>query len=339
MSSDLTQSITPCRKRVLITGASGFFGRALINYLCGSDWDVDAVVRKSSGIDQPHVTELVIPDLASTTPDVLSALMSGADCVIHLAAIVPGKEGHATESAMEYMADNVGAAAAQANVRRMIVMSSVYAALAAKESSRARQYGRQKHAADLILQKYVSSQLSIIFIQPPVIYGPGMSGALAFLLKLIVRRIPLPFGCVKNTRYFISQNNLINLVMAILEETDAVWSKANGRKYAVTDGIGLSTPEFLNAVADRLSIKIFQIPIPVYLLRLAGKLIGKSEMVSGAVDSLTLNQNEELLRDFGWFPIHHFPDSLDEWLLPNDSDDPALNIAPKKNDTLRIRPH
>jgi len=53
------------KKKVLITGANGFVGSALIDYLSSKDWDVIPLVRTKRGLKDEVIIDFCDPDLSS----------------------------------------------------------------------------------------------------------------------------------------------------------------------------------------------------------------------------------------------------------------------------------
>jgi nucleoside-diphosphate-sugar epimerase len=73
-------------RRILITGASGFVGRALCNVLLQNGFDVLAAVRCVQSSRELHCSSIAVGNIDAQT-DWRSAL-SGIDAIVHLAARV-----------------------------------------------------------------------------------------------------------------------------------------------------------------------------------------------------------------------------------------------------------
>lgn len=299
-------------KKIVITGANGFIGTTLIAALDKRDWQIHAIVRQHLESWPSDIKQHVFADLSTADPAELCKTMKGADCVVHLAAVVPGKQAGTTANVTVELAKSVAIAAVDANVARVIVLSSVYATLADKRSNQARAYGHEKLAADQMFEHHLST-VPTIFIRPPVVYGVGMSGSLLSLAKLIARRVFLPLGLAKERRSYLSKSNLVGLICTLADADDRRWAIANGRKYVPTDGIAVSTADLVRAIADGLGVKPRLLPIPLPVLRFLGRISGKDELVSGAIDALAFDDNNLLLVDFGWDSYERFPASHRHW--------------------------
>jgi len=112
--------------RVLVTGASGKLGQAVIEELLAHDYEVVAADRRPPPLPRPEVrfVELELGDVGQVT-----TAMSGAQAVIHMGAI-PGPNRHADEVVF---ANNTGAtfavlqAAQLTGVHRAVIASSISA--------------------------------------------------------------------------------------------------------------------------------------------------------------------------------------------------------------------
>lgn len=295
--------------RVVITGASGFIGRALVAQFTAAGWHVDALVRRSTDAFTPMTAQHCFADLASAETEKLTSIMAGAKCVVHLAATVPGKQGARVNNTV-MLAHKIVTAAVAAGIPRMIVMSSAAAAVAESSSANVRAYGREKLAAERVMQSKEAENLPIIFLRPPVVYGPGMTGAFALLTKAIAKGVPLPLRRATALRSYISRRNLVDLVCALAGADEASWRRATGRAYTPTDGAPVSTAELIRDIATTFGKRPRLLPVPLSVLKSVARLAGKSEMLSGAIDGLPLNDNAALLADFGWHPVERYPASL-----------------------------
>ena len=105
-------------RRVLLTGAGGLIGRA-IGPLLPAGWDlVRTDLRTSDGIRTLDVTDL----------DACRAAFSGADAVVHLAAVPdPDASWEQLHPANVVGAHQVAVAAGECGVRRLVLASSLQA--------------------------------------------------------------------------------------------------------------------------------------------------------------------------------------------------------------------
>jgi nucleoside-diphosphate-sugar epimerase len=269
--------------RIMITGASGFIGRALCPVLAARGHEVAALERGATG------------DLTAFAD--WSRVLTGADAVVHLAAIAH-RRGVDDERLREVNVDvpvALGRAAAAAGVR-LLFMSSVKVhgeetqAAAFHETSAftpADAYGRAKADAELALQSIDGLKLTVI--RPPLVYGPGVKANFLNLMSAVARGWPLPFARIANRRSLVYSGNLADAVARCLEAPQAV-----GKTYLVSDGSVLSTPALCRALGVALGVpaRLFSFPVAwIELVAPLRKLTRSLEVDDGAIR-----------RDLGWAP-------------------------------------
>lgn len=285
---------------VLVTGASGFIGRAACAAFVRRGWEVHAAVRNATHIEGARP---VLGDLTRGWP------IEGVDAVVHLAGIA--HQIHAQNAEPVYHAMNCEAterlarAAVRAGVRRFVFMSSIK--VNGERTSIDRpfragdtplpqdRYAGSKWAAEQALHK-IERDLELAIIRPPLVYGPGVRANFLRLVGLVERRLPLPFGAIRNRRSLIHVANLADLIVAA-----ATSPAAAGRTLLAADGEDLSTPQLVSEIAAALGMRARLLSVPVALLRLGGAMTGKGAEIARLVDSLAVDANETRQR-LGWRP-------------------------------------
>jgi nucleoside-diphosphate-sugar epimerase len=116
------------------------------------------------------------------------------------------------------------------------------------------------------------------------------------LLTLVRRGLPIPLGAVRNSRSLIALDNLVDLIHVSTAHPDAA-----GKTFLASDGISVSTPELITGIAHAMGTRVRLVPVPVSMLRLAGKVIGKSAEIERLVGSLEVDVSETR-RVLGWTP-------------------------------------
>ena len=277
--------------RIVVTGTTGFVGRALCPVLAARGHEVAALERGATG------------DL--TTFADWPRVLSGADAVVHLAAIAHrrGVDEKRLRAVNVGVSTALGRAAADAGVR-LLFMSTVKVhgeetrAAAFCETSAfapADAYGRAKAEAEKVLRSIDGLKLTVI--RPPLVYGPGVKANFLSLMRAIARGWPLPFARVENRRSLVYSGNLADAVGRCLEAPQAV-----GRTYLVSDSSALSTPALCRALGVALGVPARLFPFPLEWIEIVAplrKLTRSLEVDDGAIR-----------RDLAWVPPHSVEQGL-----------------------------
>ncbi len=296
--------MTPDRRRVLVTGASGFIGRPLVAALDGAGYAVRAAVRDRRGQGFPSGVEVAaLPDLAA--PIDWPALVGGVDAVVHLAGIA-----HVGPDILESAYDRVNhlataglaGASATAGVRRFVFMSSIRAqtgAVADRPLSEADDprptdaYGRSKLAAEAAVR---ASGVPCTILRPVLVYGPGVKGNLASLLRLAALPIPMPFGRLTNHRSMLALCNLIAAIRFALEDAHAV-----NQTFIVSDPDALSVAETISILRAAMGRNPALLAVPPGLLSALLGLIGQRASFARLAGTLIAEPTRLLAA--GWRPL------------------------------------
>ena len=223
---------------------------------------------------------------------------------MHLAGIAhvgPGiPEGDYDRVNHQATADLARASAA-AGVKRFVLMSSIRAQTGAiadrplTEADLARPtdaYGRSKLAAEAAV---LASGVSHIILRPVLVYGPGVKGNLANLMRLAALPIPMPFARLTNRRSMLALDNLIAAVRFALDDARAV-----NETFIVSDPDALSVAETISILRAALGRNPALLAVPPGLLSMLLGLIGQRasfERLAG-----TLIAEPAKLLAAGWCP-------------------------------------
>jgi nucleoside-diphosphate-sugar epimerase len=295
---------------VVVTGAAGFIGRALVERLARRGTPVVALVRAPVALGA-RVAVRAVGTLGPGSD--WPALLAGARAVVHLAS---GAHA-AVADEPEWIEREAGAAAALAGaaagvgLARIVLMSSIKVLGEATPSLpfRAHQppapedaYGFAKWRMEEAMRARAGDRL--VILRPPLVYGPGVKANFRSLIRLVASGLPLPFAAIDNRRSLVFLDNLLDLV-----ELALVHPGAAGESFLLRDNEDVSTPELVRRLARALGMKPRLFPLPPAVLRAAAALFGRAaaaERLSGSlrVDDLATRQR------LGWRPGVALDDAL-----------------------------
>jgi nucleoside-diphosphate-sugar epimerase len=287
---------------VLLTGASGFVGNAVLNTAQRRGLNIRPVYRSlDSVMGQPAA--VLVPALDNTAD--WSQALSGVDVVIHTAARAHVMREEALEPLAEYRRVNVEGTlnlarqAAAAGVRRFVFISSIKVNGEATEPGRPftadntqapeDAYAQSKAEAETQLKQLAQQTgMELAIIRPPLIYGPGVKGNLASLISWVRRGLPLPLGAVThNRRSLVGLDNLADLILVCTAHP-----KAAHQTFLVSDGEDLSTTDLLGKISKALGQPARLISVPIGAISFMAGLIGKKVVSQRLLGSLQVDINK-----------------------------------------------
>lgn len=304
--------------RPLITGATGFVGRALVARL-GADGVACKVAVRRRALFPSDVTQAETGEIGPATR--WADALSGVDVVVHLAARVHVMQETASDPLADFRRVNVqgtlqlARAAASSGARRFVYLSSVKVNgehtsvgqpfRADDEPRPADAYAVSKMEAEAGLRMLArETGLEVVIIRPPLVYGPGVKANFATMMRWLARGVPLPLGSLRNQRSLVALDNLVDLIVVCMGHPAAA-----NRTFMASDGDDLSTTELLQRLGAALGRPARLLPVPPAVLKAGAALAGRSDMARRLCDSLQVDiQNTRTV--LGWTP----PASVDEGL-------------------------
>lgn len=293
---------------MLVTGAAGFVGQALVAALQAQHRDVRRVLRRPAAGNQHN--DFIIGDIRTDT-DWRTALQ-GITCAVHLAARTHVLDERSADALNAYRQINVEATrnlaqqAAAAGVRRFVFLSSIKVNgenTAGQPFTRddtpqpLDAYGISKcEAEDALRQIGADTGMEIVILRPPLVYGPGVKGNFLRLLRAVARGTPLPLGSINNRRSLVYVGNLVDAIIPCMDAPAAA-----GKTYLVSDGEDVSTPALIRKLAAALGTSPWLLPCPPALLRFGGTLLGKGATAMRLTGSLAVD-GTPLRQELAWQP-------------------------------------
>lgn len=299
---------------VLVTGASGFVGSALVDHLLRLGMPARALGRTRPEVD------VVFFEGALDDPVVSKSALDGVDCVVHLAGLAHQIHDSTGDPLENYRAVNrdltiaLANQAALAGVRRLVFISSIGVNGAVTTETPFNQfsvpnphsnYAQSKYEAERALQALAEdSGMELVIIRPPLVYGPNAPGNFGNLMHWIGKGVPLPLGAIHNRRSLVGIDNLVDLIIRCIDHPAAA-----NQVLLAGDGEDLSTTELLRGVANAMGKPARLIPVPAGLLQLGATLLGKNDVAQRLLGSLQVDIGKtcELL---DWKPPYSVQEGL-----------------------------
>lgn len=281
--------------RILVTGASGFVGSAVVARLKEEDRRVISAFRGRVS-SEDIVTSPDLSPSANWRP-----LLGDVAVVVHTAARVHIMNDSASDPLAIFREVNVEGTlalarqAAEAGVRRFVFLSSVKVngeiTLSGKPFSEADTpspvdaYGISKAEAEAGLRQIAQETgMEVVIIRPPLVYGPGVRANFQSMMRWLQRGVPLPFQSLENRRSLVALGNLVDLIVLCTGHPAAA-----NRTFLVADGEDMSTPELLRRTAAALGTKARLFPMPAGILAAAASIVGKPTVAQRLCSSLQVD--------------------------------------------------
>jgi nucleoside-diphosphate-sugar epimerase len=292
--------------RVLVTGASGFLGHAVIAAFARDGFLLRASVRRRPVPPFPGNVEVVQnPDLAR--PFDWRPLLRGVDVVIHLAGIEHGGRKLAPDAYHRIntqATSELAVAAAKAGIRHFVLVSSIRAqsgpvsdhALTERDAAVPTDaHGRSKLGAEEAVR---SSGVPFTILRLVPVYGPGMQGSLALLFRAAASSLPLPVKEFSNRRSYLGLDNFISALRFVLATPAAF-----GETYVVADpGIPPATSDLIATMRRALGRRVLVLPIQIRFAEVPLRMMRLGELWDRYCGNLRVDPAKLIAA--GWQPLH-----------------------------------
>jgi len=269
---------------IALTGATGFIGQCLLRDLPKRGYRLRVLLRRPSVVPMECASAVVAHAMSGLPEDDYRVL--NTEATIALAR-----------------------AAQRAGVKRFIFLSSIRAQSGptaehvltedlAPQPTEA--YGRSKLAAE---QGLTDLDLDWVALRLVLVYGAGVKGNMAELVRFARAPYPLPLGALRGRRSLLALDNLVAAIDTVLAAPGRL-----RRPFLVADPAALTIPEMITALRRGLNRSPGLIPVPPSLLEMALRAAGRTEIYQRLAGSLVADP-AALLR-LGWTPPATTADAL-----------------------------
>ena len=268
--------------RVLVTGGTGFTGKALVTRLIKEGHAVVALDYKE-GLKTEELKALGANVLIGSVvdPTVVDRAVAGAEVVHHLAAAF--RELNVPNS--HYREINVGGtktvldAAIKHSVRKFIYCSTcgVHGNVERPPADEtapinaADYYQQTKYDAEPIVNEYARRGLKTSIVRPAAIYGPGDPERFFMIFRRVSKGMFPMFGSGKTLYHPLYVENLVDAHLLLMEP-----GKGDGETYLIADEEYLSIEELVRAIAQVLGVDVKIPHYPIWPVVVAGHMIEKA---------------------------------------------------------------
>ena len=306
--------------KIVITGVTGFIGRALCQHLLKKGHTTVGTSRtpdlKAIPADMP-IYKLNYDDDSANWAKILS----GADTVVHLAARAHVLKDTQLNSAEAYQKSNVdftvrlAESALRAAVKRFIFISSIKVNGEATTTPFSESdppapegaYSLSKFTAELKLTELTkNTAMELTILRIPLVYGPNVKGNFLSLLKICEKAWPLPLGRINNNRSLLYLGNFVSAVEATITHP----GNSSGT-YLISDGDDISTSDLIKEISNILNRPNRLFPLPLSILSLLAVCIGKTSAFDRLTGSLQL-ESTKFQQKFDWKPVFSLRHGLED---------------------------
>ena len=313
------------RRRVLVTGATGFVAGHCISDLLARGYDVRGTVRNVRTADLAHLRPTIEKagggfDLAEATLDAdegWAEAASGCDYVLHVASPIPFKAPRHEEELIRPAVDGttrVLTAAAKAGVKRVVCTSSLDVITRNRSTATRRRteadwseldecnaYAKSKLLAERkAWELAVDHDIELAVVHPGAIIGPPLQVKRESSADIVRRMLAgeMPAVPPLNLAYTDVRDLAAGHRLAL------EIPEARGNRYICANGhlplTGIAA--ILKEEYGPRGYKIATRPLPIAIVRVAALFSGEAKL---AVDMLDIQHDvsvEKAVRELGWTP-------------------------------------
>ena len=250
----------------VVTGANGFVGSHLVEFLLEKGYEVRCIIRKTSNLKWIAHLPIKFYDCGLTEVEKIREVCQDAHYIYHIAGVVAAKQkSYFYEGNVETTRNVLEAAKGISSIRKVLITSSLAACAPTAKgrpvteltpSNPVSIYGKSKAAQEVLARQYMN-ELPIVIVRPPVVYGQRET-ELLLLFKTIKSGLSVTVG---RSEKYISLVYVHDLVRGLYLAATAEISK--GKTYFIgSEQAEYGTRELNRLVAEHLGVKPLKIRVP-----------------------------------------------------------------------------
>ena len=289
----------------LVTGATGFIGTVLVDYLKKRNDKVRVLLRPESDVGKVSSMQVEVCRARYDDPESLRNALQGIDIVIHLAGVTKSIDEKGFYEGNVLPVKELMQVIREVNpgLQRFVLVSSLAAAGPADNPDPGigeeaipkpvSIYGKSKLEAEKICLSGKGAP-SVTIVRPPAVYGPGDKDVLQFL-QLLKKGLVVAAGDIGVQRLsLVYVDDLVRGIVMAAESLAGV-----GQTYFITSPKGYSWDELSSAAARELGVEnVRKISLPKPLMRFLGHMAGFISSITGRAGFLSRDKVTEMVQDY-----------------------------------------
>jgi nucleoside-diphosphate-sugar epimerase len=313
--------------RCIVTGATGFIGNHLTDFLLAGGHDVICPVREPGRLRDLYPTGIQITTFEKLDDQINRG--NQIDYVFHLAGATRSLDyaGYyranveLTKNLLEFILRKVD----RENFKRFVFVSSQAVNGPARDSSSCvteyddpnpvSLYGWSKLEAEQIVRDY-GNYLPYVIVRPSTVFGPGDKDVFGVFKSCKYHIAPCLAGKNRKISVVFVEDLVEGIVSAALSESSL------GKTYFITNPEPVIWRDFVQEIAHIMDVRVLIMPVPKFVLRpfgilsdIIGRLSGKPSLFrTEKIDEMDqwywICSSEQAHRDFGWIPRNTIDEAL-----------------------------
>lgn len=285
----------------VVTGANGFVGSHLVDYLIEKGDEVHCLVRKSSNLRWLEGKNVTIHDSGLFDLEGLKKVLSNIDYLYHVAGVVKAKkeEGYfkGNVETTKNLLNTVMEVAP--NIKRVLVVSSLTACGPSKLNTPVTEdtpphpittYGRSKVAQEELVKTYMD-KIPITIVRPPAIFGERDTEIYLFF-KTYQKGLMSLIGFNKKELSLIYVKDLVNgMYLAATNET------AEGEIYFISSTEFYTWPQIGKVLQKIMNKKAFTLRLPHSLVYSIAAVAQFFSMFSSKAATFNLEKARDFVQE------------------------------------------